>query len=363
MKQRIASVDVLRGLTIIAMILVNNPGSWSHVYPPLLHAEWHGLTPTDLVFPFFLFIVGISISYAYASRIADAKTLKKIGIRSLKLIGLGLFLAWFLPTYPFIKPYESMRFPGVLQRIGVVFFISAILYLYCNWKQLIAIGCTLLIGYWLFMGFVPFPDGTLPTFDRAATNWANYIDLKVLGTHMWKDDYDPEGLLSTLPAIVTCISGILIGKLVQLKSASTTLYLVITGSVLVSLGYLWSLWFPLNKALWTSSFVLVTSGYASLILALVYQIIDVKQVKIGSLSKYVGMNAITIFFLSSFIAKLFYRINISEDERIHSWLFNTLLADHMSNTTLASLIYALLVVSFYIALGYVLYKKRIFIKV
>ncbi|MCK0131880.1 heparan-alpha-glucosaminide N-acetyltransferase domain-containing protein [Flavobacteriaceae bacterium F08102] len=363
MKQRVASVDVLRGLTVIAMILVNNPGSWSKVYPPLLHASWHGLTPTDFIFPMFLFIVGISISYAYRGKIADAKTLKKIGIRSLKLIGLGLFLAWFLPTYPFIKPYESLRFPGVLQRIGVVFFISVILFLYCNWKQLIAIGCSLLIAYWLFMGFVPLPDGTSPTFDRAANNWANYIDLKVLGTHMWKGDYDPEGLLSTLPAIVTCISGILIGKQLQFKSASTTTNLVIIGGTLLCLGYFWSLWFPLNKAIWSSSFVLVTSGYATLILALVYQIIDVKQVKIGNLSKYVGMNAISIFFLSGFMAKLFYRIKLSEKESIHQWIFNHLLANHITDTRFASLLYALLVASFYTGLAYILYKRKIVVKV
>ena len=313
MKNRVESVDILRGLTIVAMILVNNPGSWGSVYAPLLHAEWHGLTPTDLIFPFFLFIVGISISYAYKNKANVGSTYKKITIRSLKLIGLGLFLGWFLPYWPFFKDFETLRFPGVLQRIGVVFFISTVLFLNFNWKQLLGIGLAILIGYWLFLGLVPLPNGSTPTFDRAPNNWANFIDLNVLGNHMWKDDYDPEGLLSTLPAIATCISGILIGIVLASNELRKTKNLLIIGSILLLLGYLWSYWFPLNKAIWSSSFVLVTSGWATIILALVYYVTDVKKIKIGSIFKYVGMNAITIFFLSGFIAKTFGLIKVNEN--------------------------------------------------
>ncbi len=195
---RVVSVDILRGITIIAMILVNNPGTWGAVYPPLLHAPWHGLTPTDLIFPFFLFIVGISISYAYKNKPNSYPIYKKIIIRSLKLIGLGLFLSWFLPYPPFLRSFEVLRFPGVLQRIGVVFFISSILFLNLNTKQLSGVVILILVAYWLFLGFVPLPDGTLPTFDRAPNNWANYLDVAILGNHTWKADYDPEGLLSTM---------------------------------------------------------------------------------------------------------------------------------------------------------------------
>ncbi|QCX39730.1 DUF1624 domain-containing protein [Aureibaculum algae] len=363
MKNRVESVDILRGLTIVAMIMVNNPGSWGSIYPPLMHAEWHGLTPTDLVFPFFLFIVGISISYAYKNKPNTWLTYKKITIRSLKLIGLGLFLGWFLPYFPFFKSFESLRFPGVLQRIGVVFFIAAILFLNFDWKKLFAIGLLILIGYWLFLGFVPLPDGSIPTFDRASNNWANYIDLNVLGNHMWKDDYDPEGLLSTLPAIVTSIIGILIGKVLASKELKKTQFLLITAAVLLCTGYIWSLWFPLNKALWSSSFVLVTSGWATLILALVYYVTDVKKIKMGTIFKYVGSNAITIFFLSSFIAKTFYLIKIGENQSIHSWLYQTFYTSWISIDKLASLMYALTVITFYLVLGYIMYKRKIFIKV
>ncbi len=358
--QRIGSVDILRGLTIVAMILVNDPGTWNHVYAPLLHAEWHGLTPTDLVFPFFLFIVGISIYFAYKNKSNSKSTYKKIIIRSLKIIGLGLFLNVFLPYLPFVNDFATLRFPGVLQRIGVVFLFSSIFYINFNWKILLGIGVTILIGYWLFLGFVPLPDGTLPTFDRAPNNWANYIDLNVLGEHMYKDDYDPEGILSTLPAIATCISGILVGKLLD-ESKEIKILFGISLILLVS-GYVLSIWFPINKAIWSSSFVLVTSGYATAVLGIIYFLTDIKKLKFGSVFKYVGMNAITIYFLSSFIAKTFYLTKIGETN-IHSWLYSNLFNHDFMSDKLSSLLYALTVVVFYLGLGYMLYKKKIFIKV
>ena len=359
-KQRIESVDILRGFTIAAMILVNTPGTWGSVYAPLLHADWHGLTPTDLVFPFFLFIVGISIYFAYKNKPNIATTYKKITIRSLKLIGLGLFLGWFLPYMPFFKEVSTLRFPGVLQRIGLVFFFTAILYLNCNWKTLLGIAAAILIGYWVFLGFVPLPGGDLPTFDRAPNNWAMYIDSNILGKHMYKKDYDPEGLFSTFPAIATCILGLLIGKFLDgLKSVSL---LFGTGIILLILGYLLHLSFPINKALWSSSFVLVTSGFGTLILAIIYYLTDVKNLKFGTIFKYVGMNAITIYFLSSFVSKIFYLTKIGETN-IHSWLYNNIFVHGFLSDKFSSLLYALAVVSFYLALGYVMYRKKIFIKV
>ena len=359
--KRIVSVDLLRGFTIAAMILVNNPGTWSYGYAPLRHAKWHGLTPTDLIFPFFLFIVGISIYFAYKNKSNTKPTYKKIVIRSLKLIGLGLFLGWFLPYFPFFKNVENLRFPGVLQRIGVVFFFSSILYLNCNIKALIAIGITILIAYGLFLGFVPLPDGTMPTFARAPNNWANYIDLNVLGKHMWKDDYDPEGLLSTLPAIATCISGILIGKILDgLKDIKR---LFITAAIFLVSGYILNYWFPINKAIWSSSFVLVTSGWGTLILAIVYYVTDIKKIQFGSIFKYAGMNAITIFFLSGFIAKNFYLLKVEKGVSIHSWLYTNIFKHDFFSDKFSSLLYALTVVTFYLLLSYILYKRKIFIKV
>ena len=360
--QRIESVDILRGITIVAMILVNNPGTWSHVYPPLLHAEWHGYTPTDLIFPFFLFIVGMSISFAYKNKTNNTKTYKKIVVRSLKIIGLGLFLGWFLPYFPFFKSFSELRIPGVLQRIGVVFFIAAILNLNFNWKALLSIGVIILVGYWLWLGYIPL-NGEQPTFDRAPNNWANYLDVQIFGTHTWKTDYDPEGLISTLPAIVTTIIGILMAKIMSYFKKDTVTILSVLGLIMIVAGHLWDNLFPINKAIWSSSFVLVTSGWAALILALVYYITDVRKVKFGSIFKYVGMNAITIFFLSGFIAKTFSLTKVNDTQNIHSWLYDTFYTSVISNDKLASMLYALTVVSFYLLLGYILYRRKIFIKV
>jgi len=360
--KRIASVDVLRGFTIVAMILVNTPGTWSHIYWPFEHAEWHGYTPTDLVFPFFLFIVGISISFAYKNKPKNTKTYKKIGFRSLKIIGLGLFLGWFLPYLPFFKPFSELRLPGVLQRIGVVFFIAAILNLNFNWKILLSVSITILIGYWLWMGFVPL-NGEPPTFDRAPNNWANYLDVKIFGSHTWKVDYDPEGFLSTFPAVVTSIIGILVGKILNEYKKNKLVALSILGIGMIICGTIWNYWFPINKALWSSSFVLVTAGWATLILGIVHYIMDEKQIKFGSIFKYVGSNAIVIYFMSSFISKTFGMIQVNETQSIHSWLYHTFYTSFISVDKLASMLYALTVVAFYMLIGYVLYKRNIFIKV
>ncbi len=359
---RVVSVDILRGITIIAMILVNNPGTWSAVYPPLLHAEWHGLTPTDLIFPFFIFIVGISISYAYKNKPNASSTYRKISIRSLKLIGLGLFLSWFLPYFPFFKDFESVRFPGVLQRIGVVFFVAALLFLNLNWKQLLVTLIIVLISYWLVLGFVPLPDGTLPTFDRASNNWANYIDVTVLGKHTWKPDYDPEGLLSTIPAIATCILGILTGNFLSSAQKKKDLKMIFAATILLLVGYIWSYWFPLNKAIWSSSFVLVTAGWALILLAIVYYLTDVKQLKFGKLFIYVGTNAITIFFLSGFIAKSMGLLKI-DGRSLHTILYTSIFEQSFVDAKLSSMLYAICVISFYVLLGYVMYRKKLIIKV
>ncbi|MEQ6122955.1 heparan-alpha-glucosaminide N-acetyltransferase domain-containing protein [Pseudotenacibaculum sp. MALMAid0570] len=363
MRQRVESVDILRGFTIAAMILVNTPGTWSHVYAPLLHANWHGLTPTDLVFPFFLFIVGISISYAYKSKNRSRETYRKIIIRSLKLIGLGLFLNWFLPYSPFFTDYEVLRIPGVLQRIGIVFLISSILFLNLNWKALLAVSILILLLYWVFLGYVPLPDGSTPTFDRASNNWTMYLDSNILGKHMWKTDYDPEGLISTIPSIVTCLIGILIGNLLSSLSNYKERILFFIAILFLILGYLWDIVFPINKAIWSSSFVLVTAGWATLILAIIYYLTDVRSLKFGSIFKYVGMNAITIYFLSSFISKIFYLTKLSDTKNIHSWLYHHLFDFSFLSSQLSSLFYALTVTLFYLFLGFFLYRKRIFIKV
>ena len=360
-KDRIVSVDIFRGATILLMVLVNTPGTWSNVYGPFLHADWHGYTPTDLVFPFFLFIVGTSIAFSYKNRTVDAKAYKKIAIRALKLIALGLFLGAFLIHYPFFKNFSDIRFPGVLQRIGVVFFLTAILFINLSWKKLIWVTAVLLIAYWLLMTFVPV-EGVASTLERAPNNLANWIDVKVFGTHNYKADYDPEGLLSTVPAIASSLLGVFTGLILTAKQEKKATILMGIGGSFLIIGHMWDLVFPINKALWTSSFVLVTAGWANLILALIYYLTDVKKIEFGSIFRYAGANAIVIYFLSSFISKVMGQIQVG-DTSLHGWLFQKVYVHDFLALETSSLLYGLSVVLFYSLVGYILYQKKIFIKV
>ena len=362
MKERIVSVDIFRGLTIVLMILVNTPGSWEYVYAPLRHAEWHGYTPTDLVFPFFLFIVGTSIVFAYRNKPADKAAYKKVSIRTVKLIGLGLFLGAFIIEFPFFKAYEDIRFPGVLQRIGLVFFFAAVLFLNFNWRTLIGICIVCLLGYWIWLGYIPL-NGEAPTYDRAPNNWANYVDLQVLGTHMYKEDYDPEGILSTITSVASSLLGIFTGLILLSKSSRKVATLLVMGAAMLILGYLWNLEFPINKPIWTSSYVLVTAGWANLFLALIYYLTDVKGIKFGSIFRYAGSNAITVYFLSSLVTSVFYQIQVSPGVSLHGWLFENLFLYEGISPKFSSMVYALCVTSFYLLLAYVMYRRKIFIKV
>jgi len=363
LKNRIQSVDILRGITIAAMILVNTPGTWTTAYAPLRHAEWHGWTPTDLVFPFFLFIVGCSIAFAYQGKSPSGKVYGKISVRALKLIGLGLFLGAFTVSWPFFKDFADIRFPGVLQRIGISFFFAAVIALNANWKVILGITAALLLGYWGWMGYLPLPDGASPTYERAPNNWAMYVDTQLLGSHTYKPDYDPEGLLSTLPSIATALIGVLIGRLLVSKNANKMIYLIALGPVLLLLGLAWSTVFPINKALWTSSFVLVTAGCAIMCLSLIYALTDVQKISFGTLFKRVGSNALILYFLSSFISKLFYSIKLPSGGTIHGWLYQTIYVQDFLPPKLSSLLYGLSVVAFYLWLGNFLYKRNLFFKV
>ena len=365
---RILSVDIFRGLTIAAMILVNNPGTWSAIYDPLEHAEWHGMTPTDLIFPFFLFIVGMSITFAYTKKKEagiNADVYKKIISRSLKLYFLGFFLAGFTLTFPYFKDLSEIRLPGVLQRIGVVFFIASLLFLHFNWKVLLGIFITILIGYWLVMTQIPI-NGELSLLTKES-NLASVVDLKILTVdHMWKELYDPEGILSTIPAIATTIFGMFLGMILLNKNRSKQeklKYFIIIGIVALVIGYVWSTIFPLNKALWTSSFVLVTGGWASLIFAVIYYIADILgHSDWGKPAIIFGSNAITVFFLSSFMAKTFAWARFDDGQSVHGYLYEAL-SSVITNPEFSSLLYAIIVITFYFFIALILYKKKIFIKV
>ncbi len=365
--KRILSVDVFRGMTILLMILVNTPGTWNSIYAPFRHASWHGCTPTDLVFPFFLLIVGTSIVLAYKEpNNTNLRTYLKIFKRGIKLILLGLFLAGFLFEFPFFKAFNQLRLPGVLQRIGLVFVSVALLYHVLNQRALFVVFFLILIGYWYLMTQIPILGA--PPLLTKTSNLAAYLDLKLFTqAHIWKPEYDPEGLLSTLPAIATGLMGVFLGLIIKSESKTQRNKLLIILGIGLSglvLGRLWDFYFPINKALWTSSYVLYTGGIAFIIFGFIYYFMDVKDyTKWATPFIYFGTNPIAIYFLSSFIAKTFYITHLPNGQSPHAFLYSHFYTSWIHIPKLSSLLYALSVVLVYYLLAKFLYKKRLFIKV
>jgi predicted acyltransferase len=374
---RLLSLDFFRGATVAAMILVNNPGSWAHIYAPLEHAEWHGCTPTDLVFPFFLFIVGVSIAYAMGSRKLDPashnKTIVKALKRALILFGLGLFLSLFPKV--FTEPaeaFQQVRIPGVLQRIAVVFFISSVIFLKTSEKNIFHLFIVLLAVYWALMTFVPVPGVGDANLEKE-TNLGAWIDRSVLGeAHLWKSakTWDPEGILGTIPAVATGLFGVLAGvylKRKDLDAATKMAWLFSAGFAAIALGWAWGLQFPINKSLWTSSFVLFTGGLATVVLSMSYWIIDVNNYNRFTKPFVVyGVNAITVFFLSGLIPRILNMIKVSRPDGsetgAQNWLYETFFTPYFSPVN-ASLAWAITFVLFWLVILWVMYNRKIIIKV
>lgn len=384
-KGRLLSLDVFRGMTIAGMILVNNPGTWSDIYPPLRHAQWHGCTPTDLIFPFFLFIVGVAITLSLTKRKErgddQSALIKNIIRRSAVLFGLGLILA----SFPFVKVWDqgfgaaiasigdtfaNIRIPGVLQRIALVYLITAILFLKMSIKNMAWLGGGLLVFYWLIMTLIPVPGVGYANLEPT-TNLAAWFDNMILSGHMWSATkvWDPEGLLSTMPAIGTAILGILAGDWIRREHDPKTkaLWMFFAANILLLAGYLWDGFFPLNKSLWTSSYVLYTGGLALHFLTMCYWIIDVLGYKKWAKPFEVyGMNAITVFFLSGIIGRLLYIIKIPQDGGTSITLKNLLYESiflPIFDPINASLAWALTYIIIWLGFMWILYSKKIFIKV
>ncbi len=373
---RLLSLDFFRGLTVAAMILVNNPGSWGHIYAPLEHAEWNGCTPTDLIFPFFLFIVGVSISFALESKKDHVKHSSLILIalkRALILFCLGLFLSLFprVFTEP-IEAFKTVRIPGVLQRIAVVFFISAVIFIKTTPKTQLRIMISLLVGYWLLMTFIPVPGVGYANLEKE-TNLGAWLDRTLLTeAHLWRSarTWDPEGILSTLPAIGTGLFGVLVGSWLKRKDKPDAVkisWMFSIGILSVILGLIWDLFFPINKALWTSSFVLYTGGLATVGLALCYWLIDVQGYKRGTTPFVVyGVNAITVFFLSGLIPRALNMIKVEMPDGstngAREWAYQTFFTPYFSPIN-ASLAAAIALVLIWLAILWWMYSKKIIIKV
>lgn len=350
------------------MILVNNPGTWSAVYPPLLHAKWHGCTPTDLIFPFFLFIVGVAITLALSKRkkmeVDQKELLKKIIKRSLILFGLGLILNGF-PYYDL----SDIRIPGVLQRIAIVYLACALIFLRTNLRSQLIIAAGILLSYWLLMTLVPVP-GVGHANLEPTTNLAAWLDRQLLYGHLWKvsEVWDPEGVLSTLPAVASGLTGLFAGHILikNIKPTEKVVWLFIAGSMGIVIGLCWDIIFPLNKNIWTSSYVLYTSGIAFQGLALCYWFIDVLKYQQWSKPFVVyGANAITVFFLSGIVARVMFLIKVRDGNQtlsLKDWMFEYFYYSWLP-TMDASLLWAITTVLLWLVPMWIMYRKRIFIKV
>ena len=368
-RTRLLSLDLFRGATIAAMILVNNAGDESSSYWPLRHAQWNGWTPTDLIFPFFLFIVGVAMAFSFPARLERGATrpvlMRHVVWRAAALFAIGMFLNGFPNHYQL----DHWRVYGVLQRIALCYLLASILELWTTTRTqvLVAVGC--LAGYWLLMRYVSVPGFGIPTRDIPLLdpdrNLVAWLDRKLLAGHLYEGTRDPEGLLSTIPALATCLAGLLTGK--WLRQGSTPLRkmlgLLSAGIVLLAVGKFMDLWFPINKKLWTSSFVVFTAGAALVLLALFYWLADVKNRR-GLWTRPIlvfGTNAILAYFFAEVVAHLLDRLTVHGTplaELIYSHSF-ALLARGPN----ASLLYALSFVVFSWAVVDVFYRKRVFFKI
>jgi predicted acyltransferase len=371
---RLVSLDLFRGFTIAAMILVNDPGDGSASYWPLRHANWNGWTPTDLVFPFFLFIVGVAMAFSLRSRLERGNTrtqlLRHVLWRGAVLFAIGVFLNGFPNHYNF----AHLRIYGVLQRIAICYVITAGLELWTGWRTQLAIAIVCLVAYWTMMRYVPVPGFGIPGRDIPLLdpdrNLVAWLDRKLLMGHLYEGTRDPEGVLSTIPAIATSLFGLLTGKWLRTPYSPRrkTFALLAAGTAAIVVGEIMNVWFPINKKLWTSSYAVFTTGLALICLAVCYLIVDVKQWR-GRWTWPIlvfGANAIAAYFLSEAVAAVLYRMSfqtasgerVSLLEKIYVHLFAPL-----ANPANASLLYALAFVAACWVVMALLYRKGIVIKI
>ncbi|MBS1949239.1 MAG: DUF1624 domain-containing protein [Bacteroidetes bacterium] len=359
--KRLISLDALRGFTIAAMILVNYPGSENDVFFTLRHTEWNGLSFTDQIAPYFLYFVGASIVFAYSRRVAAGEQknnlYKKIFIRSLKIFAVGMFMN-LMPDFDF----HNIRWTGTLHRIAIVFLVCAILYLNTNWKQQAWIAVILLVAYWLALTCIPTP-GIGKVVLEPGVNIVAWVDNKFLPGRMWRGTWDPESILTNITSVVSCITGMLAGRLMlSNKSPNEKVNCLMTAGTFSAIaGYFWGLIFPVNENLWTSSFVLVTSGFASLLFGAFYFLIDIKGKTWGTRPGIIfGANAIAVYFLADVWAIFFYDLKFSGSS-INEKFVNAM-SHAGAGLQFSSLVYALLFVCFNFMPAWILFKKKIFIK-
>ncbi|KAB8332178.1 acyltransferase family protein [Scytonema tolypothrichoides VB-61278] len=376
---RLTSLDVFRGITIAAMILVNMAGVTEppKVYPPLLHADWHGCTPTDLVFPFFLFIIGVAMTFSLSKYTGDNKPTAPVYWRILRraaiLFALGLLLNGFWNKGPWTFDLNTIRMMGVLQRISLTYLLASIAVLKLPRKGQWILAGVLLIGYWLAMMYVPVPGYGAGVLTREG-NFGAYIDRLIIPqAHLYKGDGfknlgDPEGLFGTIPAIVSVLAGYFAGQWIreQPVKSRTSVGLVLFGIGCLIIGWAWGWTFPINKKLWTSSYVIFTSGWALLLLASCYELIEVRRVRRWDKPfEVLGLNAISLFVASVLLIKVLVRTKVGSGENApntYDWIYQNVFAS-WAGALNGSLLFAIVTVLLWVAVAYVMYRRRWFFKV
>jgi predicted acyltransferase len=368
---RLYSLDIFRGATIAAMILVNNPGNDS-AYAPLNHAQWNGWTPTDLVFPFFLFIVGVSLVFSFRSRLQKGESKRTLLLHTLRRSVIIFLIGLFLNGFPYFH-VATWRVAGVLQRIALCYLAASVIALYFGTRGIWVWIAGLLVGYWIAMRFIPVPGIGLPGTDmpindpNANLGW--YLDKLYLPGRMYEKVRDPEGILSTFPAIATTLIGVLTGQSLRKDVAGTrkTMGMLAFGIAGILAGQIWNIWFPINKKLWTSSFVLFTAGCALLALSACYWICDVKLRRDWWTKPLLvfGTNAIAAYVLADLVASVLINIHITFGRQtlsLQDYLYRKIFGA-ISPAPFGSLVYAIIfVIACWLPI-YAMYRKRIFLKV
>jgi len=391
MKERFYSLDIFRGATVALMIMVNNPGSWGHIYSPFEHAAWHGATPTDLVFPFFLFAVGNAMAFVMP-RLEQAGTnafLKKVLTRAVLIFAIGLFLNWSpfvrwsgesLVLKPWVdaeNPNNGIRILGVLQRIAISYLFASLIIYFLKLRGAFVAAMVILLGYWMLCLFLGTPGDPYSMNGFFGTD----VDKAVLGIpHMYKGEgvpFDPEGLVSTLTSIVQVIFGYFVGNYIQQKGKTYEMLsnLFVAGSILIFTGLCWDLVFPMNKKIWTSSFVIYTSGLAMTVLSIFIYLIEFKQAK-GAWSRFFdvfGKNPLFIFVLSGFLPRIlallrwFDHVDPDTGKNVYTsafpWFYEHVCKPVSENLKNGSLLYAICMIIFYWSIVYLLDRKKIYIRV
>lgn len=366
---RLVSLDVFRGVTMAAMVIVNNPGDWSQVYPPLLHAEWHGWTPTDLIFPFFVFILGAAVPLSKRSLQPISVVLRRAGL----IFALGLFLAFYLRW-----DVSTIRIMGVLQRLALCYLGAALFYRAVGemddeekWQAAVGVTAVLLLVYWAIVQFIPAPGGIAGDLTPSG-NIGAWFDRTILGeAHLWRQSktWDPEGLLGTIPAIASAISGVAAGVLLMgdRTQSQKVANLIAAGGAALIFGLVWDRSFPINKNLWTSSYVLFTSGLAAIILASLYWLIDVQRRQAFLRPLVVlGTNALVLFVASGLLVKTLLYLKVADTSgtaiSVNRWLYINWFEPFASPKN-ASLLFAFAnLVVLYVLLE-ILYRRRWFLRV